>query len=322
MYNLIIYDSKYGNTKEVVDIFEKIIGYSKVIKPEEFKGKYKEVYDNFIFVSPVYIERLLPSIEKFIDENKEWLRGKKVYACAINMVGEKGLSYLDRMEEELKGAFVMKASLYGKIKIKDLSKTDYKGLKFFCENIGKKLELNIPFGDLDLYDEKCVVEIALEIKKQIEIRRKSLDKKLVEKIVFDFIKEKNTCVLATGYGNKQRATPLEYNLYKGNLYFISEGGVKFANLYRNKNASVGIYNEFEGFSKLCGLQIEGELELVRYGSEEYFKVMELKKINKKAIENLEVKLHIIKFKIRRIEAIHSKFKKYGGLQRQILEIKV
>ncbi|WP_297638734.1 flavodoxin domain-containing protein [uncultured Clostridium sp.] len=322
MYNLIIYDSRYGNTKKVVDIFQRIIGYSKAIRPEEFKLKYKENYDNFIFVSPVYIERLLPSVEKFIDENKEWLKEKKVYGCAINMVGERGLDYLNKMQKDLDGALVMKTSLYGEIRVKSLTKADYKGLKFFCENIGEKLGLQIPFGDLNLYDEKCVIEIALEIKKQIEIRRKSLDKKLVEKIVYDFIKEKNTCVLATGYGDKQRGTPLEYILYKEALYFISEGGVKFANLYRNKNASVGIYNDFEGFNKLCGLQIEGELEEVKLRSEEYFKIMELRKISKKALDNLEVNLYMIKFNIKRIEAIHSKFKKYGGLPRQILEKKV
>ncbi|MGL4848344.1 MAG: flavodoxin domain-containing protein [Clostridium sp.] len=322
MYNLIIYDSKYGSTEKIVHILEKIIGYSKSIKPKDFKEEYKDIYDNFIFISPVYIERLLPSIEKFVDENEAWLKKKKVYACAINMIGEKGLSYLDRMEEKLKGAFVMKASLYGEIKEKELSEKDYKGLKFFCEKISAKLGLNIPFGDLNLYNEKSVVEIGLEIKRQIELRRKVLDKNIVAEIIFDFIEKKHMCVLSTGDGKSQRATPLEYIFYKGNLYFISEGGVKFANLYKNKNAGIAIYNDFEGFNKLCGLQIDGEIEEVEFKGEEYFEIIKKRRISKEMLEKLEVNLYVMKFKIKRIEAINQRFKELGGCYRQTLKIKV
>ena len=54
-----------------------------------------------------------------------------------------------------------------------------------------------------------------------------LDEETLRKKIDGFLKEHNTCALATASADMVRNTPIEYNYLDGVIYLFSEGGLKF-----------------------------------------------------------------------------------------------
>ena len=148
------------------------------------------------------------------------------------------------------------------------------------------------FEDKIKFNINEVVQIALKIKDEINNRKESLDKEIIEKVIKKIISNHNTCVLCTSYENYPRATPIEYIYYNDTLYFISEGGVKFANILRNNNVSIGIFDNYKNMKKIGGLQISGIVNIIDYLSEEYFQIMKLRNISINTIKKLDIILEI------------------------------
>lgn len=311
MKNLIIYESKYGTTKESAEIFSKVIGYSKIIKTNEFVEKYKQ-FDNYIFLSPIYNEKITENISNFINNNSKWLSKKYIYFCIVNLSGRPEV-YLEHVNNILKDSLIFMKAINGNLIIEKLNKEDYEAIKKFTSIT------NIPFTDMKKFSINEVIDIALQIKDNIDDRREKLSDEIVGKVVDKFIQTHNTCVISTCYDNYPRATPIEYTYYKNKLYFISEGGVKFANIIRNKNISIGIFDNYKTMSKLGGLQITGKVKEITYLSNEYFEVMKMKKISKETIEKLELILNIFEVSMEKIEVLNTEFKKYKGDSKQILK---
>lgn len=109
-------------------------------------------------------------------------------------------------------------------------------------------------------------------------------------------------------------TPIEYNYINGNFYLLSEGGLKFRGLYANKNVSLAIYEPYQGFGKLAGMQI------IEPFSDEYNKILEYKKIPKTAIEKMPHPMNLIKVTPMEIDFLNSKFKEEGCDSRQHLNL--
>lgn len=109
-------------------------------------------------------------------------------------------------------------------------------------------------------------------------------------------------------------TPIEYNYINGNSYLLSEGGLKFRGLYTNKNVSLAIYEPYQGFGKLAGMQI------IEPFSDEYNKILEYKKIPKTAIEKMPHPMNLIKVTPMEINFLNSKFKEEGCDSRQHLNL--
>ncbi len=86
----------------------------------------------------------------------------------------------------------------------------------------------------------------------------------VEKEIIDYISSNNVLHLATCKDNNPRSTPLEYHSEGMNIYIISEGGGKFANLRENPKVSLSIasiYKPLEDFFSARGAQIWGEAQV-------------------------------------------------------------
>lgn len=86
----------------------------------------------------------------------------------------------------------------------------------------------------------------------------------VEKEIIAYLASNNVLHLATCNKNIPRATPLEYHSDGMNLYVISEGGGKIANLKNNPKVSVSIasiYKPLEDFFSARGVQIWGEAQV-------------------------------------------------------------
>jgi len=135
----------------------------------------------------------------------------------------------------------------------------------------------------------------------------------------DYIQANNTCAFATGSGSIVRCTPIEYFYRGGAFWMFSEGGQKFAALENNHNVCLAIYDKYDGFGKLKGMQVTGIAEIIEPFSEEYIKMAEYKKIPVDAMKKLPHQMNLIRIVPTRIDFLNSEFKKKGCASRQFIE---
>lgn len=147
-----------------------------------------------------------------------------------------------------------------------------------------------------------------------------MPKEALEQEVTAYIRENNTCTLATGTDDYIRCTPIEYSFHDGKFWMFSEGGEKFIGLEKNKNVCLAIYDRYDDFRNLKSLQIMGMAEMIEPFSEVYNAHAEYKKIPLSALEKLEPPMNLICVTPVKIEALFSKFKKEGFSARQTLEL--
>ena len=147
-----------------------------------------------------------------------------------------------------------------------------------------------------------------------------MDRDTLLKEIEQYIKSNNTCALATGSGEFVRVTPIEYTYHDGAFWMFSEGGEKFKALEKNKNVCLAIYDKYEGFGKLKGMQVTGTAEVVDYFSEEYIAAAVYKKIPIEVLRKLPEPMNLIKVAPSKIEFLNSEFKKYGCASRQRVDV--
>ena len=139
----------------------------------------------------------------------------------------------------------------------------------------------------------------------------------MEDFIEKFLTSHNTCTLSTGYQDRVRSTPIEYNYFNGFIYLLSEGGEKFANLPLNNHVSVAVYEDYTGFQKLAGMQITGTSEIISEDSAEFEDVLRMKGLKIDFIKRNPVKMNMIKITISKVEFLYSEFKKLGYEAKQI-----
>lgn len=137
-------------------------------------------------------------------------------------------------------------------------------------------------------------------------------------LVEAYIRSNNTCALATGTGNYVRCTPIEYSWHDNCFWMFSEGGKKFIGLQKNPNVCLAIYDRYEGFGKLHGMQVMGLAELVEPFSKTYNAHAARKKISLEALRKLPSPMHLICVRPTRIDCLFSDFKELGCAPRQTL----
>lgn len=137
--------------------------------------------------------------------------------------------------------------------------------------------------------------------------------------VDEYLKANNTCALATGTGAYIRCTPIEYSYHDGRFWMFSEGGEKFIGLEKNGNVCLAIYDKYDGFGNLKGVQVMGEADIVEPFSKEYNAHAEIKKIPIEALKKLASPMNLICVTPVTMEVLFSDFKKKGYSSRQTLE---
>ncbi|CDC70482.1 MULTISPECIES: pyridoxamine 5'-phosphate oxidase family protein [environmental samples] len=145
-----------------------------------------------------------------------------------------------------------------------------------------------------------------------------LDKAKLQAMIEDYIQRGNTCALATGAGDYVRCTPIEYSYHDGCFWMFSEGGKKFIGLAENSNVCLAIYDKYEGFAKLHGIQVTGRAELIEPFNETYTAHAAFKKISLQALQKLSSPMHLICVHPTRIDCLFSEFKELGCSPRQTL----
>ena len=145
-----------------------------------------------------------------------------------------------------------------------------------------------------------------------------LDQDKLRSMAEDYIQANNTCALATGAGDYVRCTPIEYGYHDGCFWMFSEGGKKFIGLAKNPHVSLAIFDKYEGFGKLRGMQVMGLAELVEPFSAAYHAHAAWKKIPLGALRKLPSPMHLIRVRPTRIDCLFSDFKALGCSTRQTL----
>lgn len=133
-----------------------------------------------------------------------------------------------------------------------------------------------------------------------------------------YIRSNNTCALATGIGDYVRCTPIEYSWHDNSFWMFSEGGKKFIGLQKNPHVCLAIYDRYEGFGKLHGMQVMGLAEIVEPFSEDYNAHAVRKKISLEVLCKLPSPMHLIRVRPTRIDCLFSEFKEQGCAPRQTL----
>jgi hypothetical protein len=122
--------------------------------------------------------------------------------------------------------------------------------------------------------------------KKIDAASKKMEKEALWEAILSYIQANNTCALATGAGDFVRNTPIEYAYYDNAFWMFSEGGEKFVGLEKNKNVCLAIFDKYDGFGHLKGLQVMGVAEAIEPFSPEYIGAADFKKIPLAALKKL------------------------------------
>jgi len=139
------------------------------------------------------------------------------------------------------------------------------------------------------------------------------------KVVFEAaITARNTCALATGYGDFVRCTPIEYTYRDGAFWLFTEGGAKFIPLEHNHNVCLAIYDTYGSPGGLFGMQVTGVAEMIEPFSQEYLEAAAAKKLTEERMRKFVPPMNLIKVRPTVIDCISSSFKKEGFSPRQRL----
>lgn len=309
---LIIYESRYGVTKEIAETLALILGPAKYCTTSEFREEYK-TFDLIVLGGSVYYENINEKLIKFIEENKNWLNNKKTALFCSCMAGDNGIKYLKPLEKILNGSILMSSVFGGKITVSNLNNEDLKSMEAYSKKTGNKLH------DSSNFNIEEVINYALKLKEKRDELLKLMPKEMLIEGIYEFLKAHNTCALATACDNGVRATPIEYMYKDSYMYFITEGGEKFSKILLNNKVSIAIYEPYKSMSDLSAIQISGVCSLVKRDSQEYYDVFAFRGLKKEAIDKIPVFMNLLKVKIDKIETLLSSFKNKGYDARQVIK---
>ena len=168
------------------------------------------------------------------------------------------------------------------------------------------------------YYNRQVLEAAARYWDEKDADSAKLDRARLKTMAEEYIRANNTCALATGTGDYVRCTPIEYSYHDGCFWMFSEGGKKFIGLAENTNVCLAIYDKYEGFGSLHGMQVMGRAELVEPFSEPYNAHAAYRKIPLTALQKLSSPMHLIRVYPTRIDCLFSEFKDLDCASRQTL----
>jgi len=306
---LVLYESKYGFTKEIAKDTAMVLAPSFCSHVCEFTKDIQN-YNVIAICTPVYNDLLPQSIMDFISKNINILRDKKVILLCCCLEVDYGKVHLKPIRELLGNAVIWQEIIGTKIEINHLNSNDYNDLKKVCEKD------EISFKDNNLFIREKFLERLLKISRVVEDDRVEIRKEEGMQYAEEFLENHNTCTLATGYLKGVRATPIEYTYMDSSMYLLSEGGQKFHYIMQNPNVSVTVYDSFTSFEELSGMQIQGKAEFIEPSTEEYNTIMKEKGVLEEILDN-DITLNIIKVKIEKIEFDWSGFKRLGYSTKQI-----
>ena len=279
--SLILYDGKMSTTERVATAIGHIVGNVRICEIAEAPSDIS-MYDGFCFIFNFYGALTAGKTKSFLNTRKEQLIGKRIAFVGLGFSDKGFTKYVVDMEFALGG---------------DLSITG-----MFIEN------------------EKTTTEVGYQIAKKLREPVNRMDEAELMAEVGNFIENHTVLVMATGTDDFVRATPLEYIYRNGVFYVITEGGLKFRSILENGNASVTIFDPFDGsFENVRSLQIFGKTESVKPQTQEYREILATKGITEDASGRMDVSLFVLRIMPLTIEFLNSDFKARGYDMRQLAD---
>ena len=309
---LVIYSSKYGSTRDAAEIISLVTGPAKYCTVDEFKPEYKE-FEFIVLGSPIYQEKVEQSLLEFVDKNRDWLKKKPLSIFCTCLDKNGGLDQVRSLENFIDTKALSLKAIGGRLIINKLDHEDLDLIKKFLKHV------NLPFEDMDFYNLEEIINYSMKLKSLKDNLLVPLNEDKVKDFIDEFLSSHNTCTLSTGYLNRVRSTPIEYNYIDGFLYLLSEGGEKFANLLLNENVSIAVYEDYTRMNNIKGMQITGKASIVNRNNEKYNHVLNLKGLNVDVIKSLPVNMNLIKIVIENVEFLNSDFKLEGVDAKQIIK---
>ncbi|MHA1733255.1 MAG: flavodoxin domain-containing protein [Promethearchaeota archaeon] len=313
---LIVYASKYGSTREIVELVARVLGPAKICTPNDCNPD--EVDASFVLLaSPVYSDRLAPAVVEFATRHREWLRGRRVALLCVSMSGTTAESTIGPITTVLGECVVWTGGTRGRMLLDRLSDGDRKAIERFSQVTG------LPLEDDEGVSKAEVVSMAMELRAVRDEGARGMPPGELKKEVTLFLKAHNTCALATAscVGEARvRCTPIEYAFDAGKLYLVSEGGEKFAHLAVNSRVSLAIFEPYTSMQDIKGAQVTGFAEVASPGSSEHARAFELKGLSPQAIAKLPFDLYVVVVTVERVEFTSSSFRERGFQTRQVLVV--
>ncbi|WPC44547.1 pyridoxamine 5'-phosphate oxidase family protein [Clostridium sp. JS66] len=278
---LVIYKNQGYTTKKFAEVLSCTLGPAKIMLFGQFRGSFKN-YSNVVIVMSVHSKDDFCKYVNFIKANANELENKRVaiLCTSLNIINS----------DEL--------------------------LKKVCNILGKCIIFSEHFPSL--MDESEISNKALQIK-SIFKDNSDMPADILKAKIEEFLLRHDTCTLCTAHENKVRATPIEYKYLNQAIYFISEGGEKYAHIYVNPHVSIAIYENHKDFKSLAGVQISGIAKLVERFSDEYNTVMKKRGLNIENLKNMSIYLNVIRVTPNKYEVLFSDFSKEGYNVKQVLQ---
>lgn len=309
--NLIIYETYYGISKKVAEAFALILGNAKVY---DVKDAIKDVksYDNIICVFAFHGYTTAEQTKKYIKSIEENIKEKTLGVVGVGLSKNDIKNYVMSIAKTISKNIDFVDFVEGELRVDKLTEDDRHTLEDFLKTQNMKLI------DMGKFEIKNACKRAISVREILNTQNNSLSESDLKKSINEFINSHNTCALATSSSEFTRVTPIEYVYYEDNLYFITEGGLKFANILQNPNVAICIYDNYNNMHDLKGLQIEGKAKSVELYSDEYIKVINKRKLTVEQIKSFKVNLNLIKVTINKFEFLNSDFRKMNVDVKQYL----
>jgi menaquinone-dependent protoporphyrinogen IX oxidase len=301
---LYISESHYGTSKRVADILSLIVGYGKSIDIKD-APRYTSKYNSLVLVFSFYGLDTAKKIKEYLTCIKMGLKNKKIAVVGVGLSQNDMENYLLDIEKSMDRKADIVEFIEGQLRVNELTDKDKDILtKFF-----KKKYMSLM--DMGTFDEGKVFEASDRIGRVLNKPNNEMNTEELIDEINKFITSHNTCALATSCGEFVRNTPIEYTYYKGNFYFISEGGLKFKGILKNPKVCIAIFNGYTSMKEVKGIQVSGKSEIIPYLCDEYLEIFAFKKITLESIRNLPVTLNLIKVVPEVFELLNTDFNNIG-----------
>ncbi|HEY5000991.1 MAG TPA: flavodoxin domain-containing protein [Candidatus Cryosericum sp.] len=311
-HSCILYGSHYGTTRNIALALARILGPARASPIDKFAPS--ACACEFVVIgTPIFGEVPDPHVTRFVEENQDWLAQHKVALFTSSLDSDENGRYRASLSRLIGPSLVSGTSLGGRLDMASLDAADRAAMDAFALATGSSV------NNADTLDWSAVAAWGLKLRDIRDALGCHLDDGSLRSEIDRFLCSHNTCALATTGDAGTRATPIEY-VYAGDcLYFLSEGGAKFANLLLNPHVSVCIFDPYHTMADVGGLQLAGTARLVDPLDKAADRVLGAQHLTREKLGQLPFDLNIIEVRLERAELLLSALAKHGVDSRQIYD---
>lgn len=313
---LILYESRYGTSKQAAEILGCLLSMSKCCSIQEAPDDLQN-YGKVVFVFSMFGTETAEKTKIYIQKEqiKTQLLEKKIGVVGVGFWQKNFPEHLEILTELLGREIDISEFAWGKIEIDKLTLQDAFTVRSICEKIGVPVidRKKFTISEMILIAERFMKEWPWSEPDQI------LEPELLKSSIEKFINDHNTCVLATGANQFVRCTPIEYHYIEDKFYLISEGGLKFKGILQNSNVSLTIFDPFHSRHDLAGLQVTGKAKVIYNGSDEYYRIIGQCGLTKEKIEHLPIDMYLICIAPNHYEFLNAEFQHQGADVKQQMD---